>query len=194
MKNINILFILLLLSSCETKEKCLDEYFTDVVETSLVELKDFPSDSIKKPSHIYTFDNYIVLVEPKQDKLLTIYNLEDKSFRKVLNIGQGPDEIIDIQQIGAVEDETSFFVLGTHERKAFVYSKKDDFATIQTKLSDFKNSSTICFDENNIIVVQTGKNKRYLLKDKNNHDLAEFGEIIKIKDFSPEIISEVLGG
>ena len=76
--------------SCNTYLSPLTESFKEQENITLQEMKNFPTDSIGEPLYIYSFDNYIILIEPKLDFLLASYNVSTQKYQRKLKKGRGP--------------------------------------------------------------------------------------------------------
>ena len=157
-------------------------------------MKDFPTDSIGEPSYIYSFDNYIILIEPKLEFLLASYNPSTQKYQRQLKKGRGPQEFLDIQQINQAINDSSFFVMDTYTQRSFVYSFKHDSLTLTDTLKIPSSTASFCCDNNLVIGSLSGEKQRFFIKDAYTDNIQYFGANINIRDYPNEILSQTLTG
>lgn len=159
----------------------------------LQEIKDFPHDSLGVPSQIYSFQDYVILLEEKLDLLFVSYQISSGEFKRFQVKGRGPDELLTVQQIGETLNRDEFCAWGLYGEKAFVYSAKDNFSSIYKREVVSENFTTFCITPDYIIGTQAGKAKRFL-QQKSDSLFCEFGQEIKIQQYPPEIVSNFILG
>ena len=191
-----IIIIILLISmgviSCQKAAKnFLTNDFSHTENYTLTEVVDYPVDSIGHADFIFSNEDYIILVEPQLDYLISSYNVSTKAFKRFLKKGMGPDELLDVQQISLYKNGTTIFVKSTFGKDIFLYSIKD--AIVLDKIQVPENSVSLYFDENQVISSKYGK-KRFSIYDEKSKSHFEFGDSILLDNYSQELISRILQG
>lgn len=188
-----LLFFIFILS-CKSHDVYLTDAFTDIQNVDLEKLDEYPNDSIGSPSHILCTKDYIILVEPELEYLLSAYHTKKHTFSRFLSKGRGPDEMMDIQQINSCrQSDNDFCVMHTFGNMSFIFSPTDSTYQIVKKISLPENSSTFTFDHNLIIGVLNKEKKHFYLRTADS-TLVPFGNFPPINNLSPEIISELTDG
>lgn len=187
--------IITLCISCKSSRSNLTDYFTNTQNIVLDELTEYPNDSIGNPSHIHVTKDYIILVEPELENLLSAYNKKEHHFSRFLSKGRGPNEMINIQQINSwINSDNDFCVLHTFENIFFIFSPQDSIYQLSQKKYLPTNSSTFACDSNLLIGVLKGEKKHFYLKENTDSTLMYFGEFPQTNNYPPEIMSELLDG
>lgn len=180
--------------SCKSPISYLTDTFNDIQNIKLEPLLEYPNDSIGSPSHIHVTKDYIILVEPKLEQLLSAYHKHTHTFSRFLSKGRGPNEMIDIQQINPwIQTDNAFCVLHTFGNTSFVLSPQDSTYQITQKIYLPENSSTFACDSNLFIGVLYGKKNHFYLKNSDS-TFVHFGNFPQINNLSPAIISELMDG
>lgn len=197
MKAIILLFKLLFfifILSCKSHDVYLTDAFIDIQNIDLEKFDEYPNDSIGSPSYILCTKDYIILVEPKLEYLLSAYHTKKHTFSRFLSKGRGPDEMIDIQQINScIQSDNDFCVMHTFGNMSFIFSPTDSTYQIVKKISLPENSSTFALDNNLIIGVLCKSEKHFYLKGPDS-TLTYFGDFPQISNLSPQLISELTDG
>ncbi|NDV58506.1 BF3164 family lipoprotein [Bacteroides sp. 519] len=186
MKNFIILLIFIgTICSCKTENTSLllIDNFEKVKKLTLHEYN-YPHDSLMKPSVIYSYGNYIVSSDLGSDYLLSVFNAETQSYVRFLKKGEGPEELLDIQQLGGYDD--SVFVKSTFGKMLFIYSLKEN---LLSRVSIPENTVSLFLDDHLMITTNNGKS-RYGIHNLNTKSSKEFGLTIP----SQEELSCVLQG
>ena len=113
-----LLFALLI--SCQTTER-KDNSTDSSSKTSDISptlLDKFPIDSLGKPEYLYAWENKLLITDPSEGQILSYYDIENNDFQRFIQIGSGPEELMDVQQIGKF-DEKRLFVKSTFGNKLF---------------------------------------------------------------------------
>lgn len=176
---------------CEKEKIYLTDYFNQTIKCTLNELSEYPCDSIGHADFIFSQDDYILLSEPKLDYLISSYNIKTKEFTRFLSKGNGPNTLLDVQQVGLYKEDSLFFVKSTFGKKIFIYSFTDK--SVHKEIPVNKNDVSLFFDAEQMICSQYGK-KRFSIYDTNNQSRIEFGDSITIGDSSQELVSHILQG
>ncbi|MDR1338699.1 MAG: TolB-like 6-bladed beta-propeller domain-containing protein [Prevotellaceae bacterium] len=192
-KIIVLLNICLIIVSCQESKTLLIDYFDKIQEYELKEIVKYPWNSIGHPDMIFSHEDYIILSEPKLDYLLSIYNMETQSFTRFLPKGEGPDELLDVQQIRSYKSDSLFCVKSTFSKDIFVYAFNSDSCLIRDEVSD-RSILSFFYDNNKLICSQSGQHKRCSLHDIENKSTVEFGEDIVIENCSPNVVTSILTG
>lgn len=104
----NTFFLLLSTSCSSTKSKNMEDYFVNKKELfSEVIIK---SDSLKDPWDLCIKDTFLIVGNYKGEPLLEIYGISGKCYKKTLNIGRGPSEILYIGLIQSNLSDDLFYV------------------------------------------------------------------------------------
>lgn len=194
MKHITIFLLLLTIASCKraTKDTTFLGEFSSQHACSLKELANYPVDSLGKPEYIFAKDNYIIISDVNEEYLLSSYDLSSNNFYRFLKKGNGPQELIDIQQIGLV-DVNNIFIKSTFGNKLHllgtVSSDHSYTPVIKDILPDFVS---IAIDEGVIIGSGKGGHRFVISNLENREHRKEFGEAIG--PFSQEMASNALQG
>jgi hypothetical protein len=193
-KIFTVICIGLFVVSCQKTSTSFVDYFSQIQDCNLTEMMEYPADSIGHADFIFSHEDFILLSEPKLDYLLSSYNIKTKEFNRFLTKGNGPYDLLDVQQINLYKDDSLFFVKSTFGENLYVYKfdspySSDDLKKIPIK----KNTISIFFDENNIVSSQYGK-KRFAIYDTQNEFLSEFGDSISIDNCSQELVSHIIQG
>jgi hypothetical protein len=180
--------------SCQKTTTSFTDSFSQKQVCNLAEMMEYPADSIGHADFIFSHEDFILLSEPKSDYLLSLYNIKTKAFNRFLTKGNGPYDLLDVQQINLYKDDSSFFVKSTFGENLYVYKfdnpySNDDLRKIKIKT----NTTSIFFDENNIIYSQYGK-KRFAIYNTQNEFLREFGDSINIDNCTQELVSHIIQG
>jgi hypothetical protein len=157
----------------------------------LIEMVEYPSDSIGHADFIFSHGDFIILSEPKLNHLISNYNMKTKSFSRFLSKGTGPNELPDVQQIGLLKKDSLFFVKSTFSKDIFVYDFKNNSLLIQKQ--EPGDNVSFFFDNDKVICSKYGK-KRFSLHDTQNKSTVEFGDSIIIANCSLDLVSYVLQG
>jgi hypothetical protein len=181
----------LIFISCQNDKTFLSDYFSEIQECELKEMMEYPTDSIGHADFIFSHGDYIILSEPKLNYLISLYNMETNAFTRFLFKGTGPNELVDVQQIGLYEKDSLFFVKSTFSKDIFVYNFNNISLLIQEQVPG--ENVSFFFDNNKVICSQYGK-KRFSLHDIQNNSIVEFGDSIIIENCHPDIVSHVLQG
>ncbi|MDR1372732.1 MAG: TolB-like 6-bladed beta-propeller domain-containing protein [Dysgonamonadaceae bacterium] len=144
------------------------------------------------PDIIFSVNDYIFLSEPKLDTLVSVYNISTGEFKRFLNKGNGPDESIDIQQIGQYND-SCVFVRSTFSRELFIYHINDTLSIHPNKVKVDEKSASSCFVRDFHIYPQHDKN-RFAIDDMKNNIHSDFGSILSVKNCPSDYISYILTG
>jgi hypothetical protein len=191
MKKILLTFsISLIIVSCQEKGNFLTDYFDKIQEYELKEVTEYPHDSIGHPDMIFSHEDYIILSEPKLEHLLSSYDMKTQSFIRFLPKGDGPDALLDIQQVGMYKNYSLFCVKSTFSKNIFIYAFNSTSILMKDEVPD-KDILSFFYDNDKLICSQTGKQKRCSLYGKST---VGFGEDILIKDVSPDIVTSILTG
>lgn len=97
---LNIFALLFVLVSCSEKNNIFDD---NAIELSFEKIEIEPM--LGRPYQIATLDSFLIVADNVDGKGLLIYNLEDSSFHRRLNIGQGPNDIIAPIDLDVYADE-----------------------------------------------------------------------------------------
>jgi hypothetical protein len=193
-KRLFTLSLIMILVSCQEESKVfLTGYFDKIQEYELKEMTEYPYDSIGHPDAIFSHGDYIILSEPKLDYLLSSYNISTQTFTRFLSKGNGPDELMDIQQISLYKNDSLFCVKSTFSKNIFVYAFNSVSVLIRDEIPDM-NILSFFYDSDKLICSQSGKQKRCSLYDLENKSTVEFGEDIVIENCSPSIVTHILTG
>jgi hypothetical protein len=191
----NKLAIVLLISigliSCQENKRFLTDDFSYIENYSLIELTTYPVDSIGNPDFIFSYDDYIILAEPRLDYLISSYNTTTGVFKRFLKKGNGPNELLDIQQLNAYKNDTTFFIKSTFGKDIFLCVISDTLILNKIQIPD--NSISLYFDGGWVISSQYGE-KRFSLYYDESKSPVEFGDSIVLDNCPQEIVSHVLMG
>jgi hypothetical protein len=194
MKKIFLLFCAsAVILSCKNDKSFLTDYFNNIQLCELCELSEYPVDSIGSPDFIFSQGNFIVLSEPKLDNLISVYNIETKKISRFLKKGNGPNELLDVQEISKFNKDTLFFVKSTFSKTIFVYSFNDTLYSIYKQIPMPEIAASFFMDNDIIIYTQYGE-KRFSIKDIKNDFRVEFGEDISIENCTKELVSQIIQG
>jgi len=188
-------FLLLLsMMACHKaqKEPSILDSFTNYYSCSPKELIEYPIDSLGKPEYIYSWKNYIIIADHIDDYLLSAYDLQSNQFYRFLNKGVGPEELIDIQQIGDV-DGNEFFIKSTFGNKLHLYNTNESQYISPTVIKDVSPEFVSLTVDNNMIIGSYRGDSRFVISELNNKEYKKgFGE--DIASFSQEMASNILMG
>ncbi|SEK19843.1 BF3164 family lipoprotein [Parapedobacter koreensis] len=192
-RTFSLLLLLVCMVSCQDnqKESFLDS-FSNHYNCSPKVLNEYPVDSLGKPEYIYSWRNYIIVSDLIDNYLLSAYDLDSNQFYRFIEKGGGPNELIDIQQLGAM-DENRFFVKSTSGSKLHLYgtNRNKDIASTAIKeiLSDFVSVTV----DGSMIIGSSKGESRFTISDLDNNEYKkEFGE--NIGSFSQDMASNILQG
>jgi hypothetical protein len=187
-----ILGISILLISCQKGEMYLSDSFSQTQKCDLKEMSEYPVDSIWDADFIFSYDDYIILSEPKSEFLISFYNIENNDFSRFLTKGDGPNELLDVQQIG-LYDDASFFVKSTFMKDIFIYNFDDQSLSFREKIRIPGNNVSFFFANKQAIRSQQGE-KRFSIYDLQNGSSVEFGDDVTVTGWNEAIISHILQG
>ncbi|MDR2909960.1 MAG: TolB-like 6-bladed beta-propeller domain-containing protein [Bacteroidales bacterium] len=187
-----VVSIFIVLVSCKNDKVLLSSLFPDNEIYHLKELN-YPEDSILKPDFIYSFGDFILLSEPKSDYLLSSYNIKTKELNRFITKGNGPEELLDVQQIGSFKNDNTFFAKSTFTENMFVFESVDNkiHKLSATPIPD--NIVSLCTDGDLLIYSKYG-DYRYSVYNNSNKSKIEFGDSIVYNNFSQNMISRTLQG
>ena len=155
MKGIIIFIVCACFYSCSGDNQ---KFNRNVVDLSFEEMMIEPF--VGNPYQIVVADNLLILADDIDGKALLLYNLENNSSRRVLDIGQGTNEIISPIDLDVYNNELVVLQRRTGECRSYNFDKlyKDKVPEYQKII--LNNSDRCCktdygyvfmgFDENNI--------------------------------------------
>jgi len=168
------------------------EYFKNKKICSLRDAA-YPNDSLAKPNMIYSFKDYIIIVEPKLDDMLSVFNTQTQKYNRFLSRGKGPNELLDVQQIDSYAGTDIFFIKSTFGKDIFVYSLEDEMFLSHSKVPIRENTVSLFHDDSLIISTQYGI-RRYSVYMPDTSEYREFGTDLELNGFSQDIVSYILQG
>jgi hypothetical protein len=155
-------------------------------------IDNYPYDSISHPDFVFSFDDCVFMSEPKLDSLMSIYNIQTGNISYFLTKGNGPDELLDINQIGLYND-SSIFVRSTFSSSAFIYSVRDTSCRLNN-IVKLPEHSTSAFFDNSICINSTIGNNRFSIENTTTGAKNVFGDSVSIKGCPQNIVSGILQG
>lgn len=191
------IFLFSLLTVCtischKSKESSFLDTFTNHYSVSPKELSKYPIDSLGKPEYIYAWKNHIIIADPIDDYLLSSYDLQSNQFYRFLSRGSGPEELIDIQQMGEVDDDR-FFIKSTFGNNLHLYSVNENNNTLATVVKNILPEFVSITVDNNMLIGLYKGTSRFAISDLDKIELKKvFGE--DVESFSQEMASNTLQG
>ena len=120
-KIIYFICCLLILLAC-TGEKTIET----VPEYSISIKKKVTDVFLGRPSEIAYMDSFLLISDNMNETLLDIYDLKgDSMFSRVLNVGQGPDELLSPITVEVSEEEHELYILQRQNSQMNTYSFYD---------------------------------------------------------------------
>lgn len=191
------IFLFSLLSVCtischKSKKSSFLGAFTNYYNGSPKELSKYPIDSLGKPEYIYAWKNHIIIADPIDDYLLSSYDLQSNQFYRFLSRGSGPEELIDIQQMGAVDDHR-FFIKSTFGNNLHLYSVNENKNILTNMVKNILPEFVSITIDNNMLIGSYKGTSRFAISELDNIEFKkEFGE--DVESFSQEMASNTLQG
>jgi hypothetical protein len=194
-RNVFVLLIfIIILAGCNKEKVFLTDYFSKTEQCNLTEMTEYPVDSIGAPNYIFSVDDYIFLSEPKMEYLVSAYNISSGDFKYFLHKGNGPEELISINQIGQYND-SSIFMESTFSNVLFTYANSGGFGTVDRIIETPANVSSVFYDNDvRICTYSHNKEKRFSIEDVTKGTHAYFGAKISIPDCPEDMITSALDG
>lgn len=192
MKNKIWIAFLILLCSCRNTQKPFLIFFdkTDII--SLQTVSSFPMDSIGKPSKIFSFNKYIILIESDLDSLIAIYNMKDKSFKRIQKQGRGPNEMLLIRQINSF-NKNSFYTFDPFKNVFATYSDTNNFTTSHHQKIKTEQINEFFYNQDTILISKLGHINRFTIIDSLNRSQHEFGKVFKYANHPAKTVSFIDG-
>lgn len=194
MKYLYIVILLLSISSCKnTKETTFLELFEKNEEVALLPYNNVVVDSLMSPDNFISIGDYLIFSEPKLPYLLSSYNLKTHVFKRFLRKGQGVNEAINIQTLGQLNNDNSFYAHDAMSQSIFLFSINDLSETIEKdSLPSSYNISSLAYDNNLAFYMIVGDSARFIVKHDEN--FVTLGEMPKVDDILPQVLSQSLQG
>lgn len=194
MKYLFLIILLLSVSSCKnTNEATFLELFERNEDVTLLPLNSGVIDSLMSPDNFISADDYLIFSEPKLPYLLSSYNFKTHAFKRFLRKGQGADEAINIQTLGKLSNDNSFYAHDVMSQSIFLLSVNDLSETIKKdSLTASYNVSSLAYDDNIAFYMIVGDSARFIVK--NDKGLVPIGEMPKVDDILPQVLSQTLQG
>lgn len=194
MKCLFLITLLLSISSCKnTKVTTFLELFERNEDVSLLSYNSEVIDSLMSPDSFISAGDYLIFSEPKLPYLLSSYNIKTHAFKRFLRKGQGVDEAINIQTLGKLSNDNSFYAHDVISQSIFLLSINDLSETIEKdSLTASYNVSSLAYDDNIAFYMIVGDSARFIVK--NDNDFIPIGEMPKVDDILPQVLSQTLQG
>lgn len=194
MKYLLVIILLLSFSSCrDTKDKTFLNLFEKNEDIDLLVFNSTVMDSLMSPDIFIAAGDYLIFSEPKLPYLLSSYNINTHAFKRFLRKGQGGDEAVNIQTLGRMNKDNSFYAHDVMSQSIFLFSIKDSLNTM--KKDSLPPSYSICslaYDDNLAFYMVVGDSTRFAIRQ--NDILASFGEMPKVDGILPQVLSQSLQG
>lgn len=194
MKNLFIIILLLSFFSCKnTKEINFLELFEKKEDITLLPFNNVIIDSLMSPDIFISAGDYLIFSEPKLPYLLSSYNFKTHAFKRFLRKGQGVNEAINIQTLGQLNNDNSFYAHDVMSQSIFLFSINDLSETIEKdSLPSSYNVSSLAYDDNLAFYMIVGDSARFVVKHDDN--FVSLGEMPKVDDILPQVLSQSLQG
>ena len=193
MKNKHLYYIFILFTiSCTNDNQSFDSMFKHRKKVILENVSFINKDDLLSPENIAVKDSLCVIYEPQGEKLLTVFDLKNKTKKKeLLAKGNGPGEAICLQTILFDGQQDIFYCNDVAQNKLNIFSTQN-FNLLEQKKINF-SFATFTRDMNNWIFSIVGQSKPFVFL-KNNEEEKRFGSPVKISHVEPNIITQVLQG
>jgi hypothetical protein len=195
MKAAKIILIIIassLMYACKNEPKSLASLFENRKEYNLRTLN-FPNDSLGRPDFIYSFKNFIIISEPMNEYLLAIYDIDNQSIKRILRKGQGPNELLDIQQLDGWGNN-AFFVKSTFEEKGFIFHQENSFSS-HLRMSVPENTITMYYDYTDSLIISSKRGeKRHSMYNLETSQQIDFGIPLEFMNLPQGTISSIFQG
>ncbi len=175
------IFVSVMMVSCySSQEKGGSILLQDVPTSDITTLfreTGFPKDLIGRPEFMLVLDDYIILSASDEEYTALAYNINTGHFKRVGRKGRGPEEVLNVNQIGVYpdHDKIAFYLHDNLSKKIFVYSIYDGEVELWKILSmtDFK---TFDFDASMTVGVNSDDQSRFLIVDTLRNTKKAFGD------------------
>lgn len=147
----------------------------DVSWTSDVQ---FPVDSLGNPDFMHATGGHLIFAEPRNERLLTVYNPTFGTIARMLPKGRAANEFLNVHQIGTYPSDSgaSFFVFDNFSSKIFVYSLSGGHFTPNLQLNAPDGLMSFAFLTPDQMLGCAKDDSRYMRVDTSGCIDARFGD------------------
>ncbi|MGL5682871.1 MAG: BF3164 family lipoprotein [Marinifilaceae bacterium] len=192
MKKLLPLLLLFFVCSCTQKEHLIN-HFNQHEQVTLTPLKDFPQDSLIRPSGICCIDNNIVLIDKTNQHLLMSFSLQDRSIQRFHARGHGQNESLYIGQIIPTDNGKNLIAHDNQLLKIYKYEKNDSLFRLVQQTQLPYNDLRIAHASDVIIGCLPESNSRFVKIDSTGKQ-TKFGQIIQpTESFTDNLYNYIIG-
>lgn len=194
MKYLFVIILLVSLSSCrDTKELTFLDLFEKNEDITLSLFNSAVIDSLMSPDIFISTGDCLIFSEPKLPYLLSSYNLKTHVFKRFLRKGQGGDEAVNIQTLGCLNRDGSFYAHDVMSQSIFLFSVMDSLCVMEKdSLPSSYNICSLAYDDNLAFYMAVGDSSRFIVR--NNDKFTRFGEMPMMDGILPQVLSQTLQG
>lgn len=157
--------------------------FEKELEVSWTPDMEFPVDSLGNPDFMHAANGHLIFVEPRNEKLLTVYDPTRGTVARMLPKGKADNEFLNVHQIGAYPSDsgTSFFVFDNFSSKVFIYSLSDGRFTQCRKFNAPDDLNSFSFLSPDNMLGCAKDSSRYMRVDTSGRVKDRFGDYAAFK-------------
>lgn len=187
-----VYILTLFMTSCGSTNESLESMFKHREEVTLENVAFINNNDLLSPENIAVKDSLCIVYEPQGEKLLTVFDLKNKTKRnEILPQGKGPGEAISLQTILFDSQEDVFYSNDIAQNKMNVFSTIH-FTLLEQKNIDFP-FATFAKDMDNWIFSITGQSQPFIYSNSKEEEI-RFGSPIKMSYTDASIVTQVMQG